>query len=106
VPEDGAAGIDGDAAAVALAVGVVVDVVLDDELDDELEHAAAITVIGIRAAAVQARRILLATGRYSFTRCTLVRALVSSRAGACERKTALPTGGRQDFGCCVSRTGH
>jgi hypothetical protein len=83
VPEDGAAGIDDDAEAVALAVGVV--------LDDELEHAAAITANGIRAAAVQAKRILLATGRYSFTRCTLVRALVSSYAGASEQRTALLT---------------
>lgn len=87
---DGAAGIDGVAAAVELAVGVVVDVVVDDE--DELEHAAAIAAIGIRAAAVQAKRILLATGGYSFTRCTLVRALVNSHTGACEQRTALGRG--------------
>jgi succinate dehydrogenase/fumarate reductase flavoprotein subunit len=67
VPEDGAAGMDGDAPADELAFGEVVDVVLDDE-DDELEHAVAITAIGIRAAAVQAKRILLATGGYSFVR--------------------------------------
>jgi hypothetical protein len=87
---DGAAGIDGVAAAVALAGGVVAGVVVDDEL--ELEHAAAITAIGTRAAAVQAKRILLSTGGYSFTRCTLVRALISSHAGACEQKTALRRG--------------
>jgi hypothetical protein len=67
VPVDGAAGIDGDAAPAALAFGVVLGVVVDDE-DDELEHAVAITAIGIRAAAVQAKRILLATGGYSFVR--------------------------------------
>jgi hypothetical protein len=68
VPEDGAAGIDGDAAAVALAGGTVVGEVDEvvDELVDEL-HAAAANAIGIRAAAVQAKRILLATGTYSFT---------------------------------------
>jgi hypothetical protein len=69
VPEDGAAGIDGDAAAVALAAAVAVGEVVDevvDELVDEL-HPAAVNAIGIRAAAVQAKRILLATGAYSFT---------------------------------------
>jgi hypothetical protein len=65
---DGAAGIDGvaAAAAVALAVGAVVGVVLDEVVVDELPHAAAANAIGIRAAAVQAKRILLATGGYSF----------------------------------------
>jgi hypothetical protein len=62
VPVDGAAGIDGVAAAVALAAGVVVD-----EVVDELLHAAAVNAIGTRTAAVQAKRILLATGAYSFT---------------------------------------
>ena len=89
---DGAAGIDGVAAAVALAVGVVVGVVVDVLDDDELEQAAAITAIGIRAATVPAKRILLATGGYSFTRCTLVRALASSHAGACEERAALRRG--------------
>jgi hypothetical protein len=58
VPVDGAAGIDGVAAAVALAFGVVGGA-------DELPHAAAITAIGITAAAEQANRILLSTGGYS-----------------------------------------
>jgi hypothetical protein len=52
---DGAAGIDGVAAAVALAFGVEGGV-------DELPHAAATTAIGMAAAAVQAKRILLSTG--------------------------------------------
>jgi len=55
---DGAAGIADFAAAAGFDFGGVVD---------ELPHAAAISAIGIRAAAVQARRILLATGGYSFT---------------------------------------
>ena len=82
---DGAAGIDGVAPAVALAVGVVVD-----EVVDELLHAAAVNAIGTRAAAVQAKRIILATGAYSFTsfiKCTLARALASSPAGAGELRT-------------------
>jgi hypothetical protein len=50
--------MDGVAAAVALAFGVVGGA-------DELPHAAAITAIGITAAAEQANRILLSTGGYS-----------------------------------------
>jgi hypothetical protein len=61
---DGAAGMDGDAAAEAgeLAAGVLAagelaaDVVLD-----ELEHAAASNAIGTKAVAVPTKRILLAT---------------------------------------------
>jgi len=60
VPVVGAAGIDGDAAAAGSALGEV-----DDELGDELPHAAASNAVGTRAAAVQAKRILLATGVYS-----------------------------------------
>jgi succinate dehydrogenase/fumarate reductase flavoprotein subunit len=98
--------MDGDAPADELAVGEVVDAVLVDE-DDELEHAVAITAIGIRAAAVQAKRILMATGGYSFVRCTLLRALVSSHAGACEQRTALPRGRACKISVLgVSRTGH
>jgi hypothetical protein len=92
VPEDGAAGIDGDAAPVALAGGTVVGELVDEVLDelDEL-HAAAVNASGIRAAAVQTTRILLATGAYSFTsftQCTLTRAVASSHAGAGEQGTA------------------
>jgi hypothetical protein len=95
VPEDGAAGIDGVAAAEAgaLAAGVVaagalaVDVVLD-----ELEHAAASNAIGTKAVAVQTNRILLATGGHSFTRCTRKRAVAISHAGACEQRTTARPG--------------
>jgi hypothetical protein len=73
VPLDGAAGIDGDAAAAALAavlgeLAALDDAALDDavlagaaldEDEDEDEHAAASNVAGIRTAAVPTRRILL-----------------------------------------------
>jgi hypothetical protein len=102
---DGAAGIDGDASPAALVLGVVV---VEDELeDDELEHAVAITAIGIRAAAVQAKRILLATGGNSFTRCTHG-ACACQLARWCVRakdRVATRAGGMQDFGAVLAEPG-
>jgi hypothetical protein len=97
VPEDGAAGMDGDAAADAVEAGLAADVLAGAELAadvvlDELEHAAASNAIGTMAVAVQTNRILLATGGHSFTKCTLKRAVAISHAGACEQRTAARRG--------------
>jgi hypothetical protein len=74
VPLDGAAGIDGLAAAEADEAGALAaDDVAAAELGadvlllDELEHAAASSATGTRADAVQTNRIFLATGGHSFT---------------------------------------
>jgi hypothetical protein len=66
VPLDGAAGIDGDADALAVVAALAEFVALAelaalDEEEDEDEHAAASNAIGTRAAAVPTVRILLDT---------------------------------------------
>jgi hypothetical protein len=85
VPEDGAAGIDGDAEldADVLVAGVLAADVVDDELL-LLLHAVASSATGIRAAAVLARRILLATGNAPLCLCALARVLLGQHAGACD----------------------
>ena len=108
MPEDGAAGMDGDAAAAGLAA----DVEAGGELAagvvlDELEQAAASNAIGTKAVAVQTNRILLATSGHSFfTKCTLKRAVAIPHAGACEQndrgapRSGITMNGR------LSQTGH